>query len=77
MNSKKGKQKETTEDFKKKINTNDYDPFLQYQHTNRSLQDKIPHPQYTSKGNTTQKNDDNTTNEIQSLYSISTYKSII
>ena len=25
-----------------------YNPYIQYQHTNRSLQDKIPHPKYTS-----------------------------
>ena len=28
-------------------NTNNYNPYLQYQHTNTSLQDKIPHPKYT------------------------------
>jgi len=81
MNSKNRKNpKETKEDKPKKnkikINKNNYNPFLQYQYTNQSLQDKISHLQYTSKGNTTQKNDDNTTNKIQSVYSISTYKSI-
>jgi len=64
MNSKKGKEKETKEDPKKKdiINTltkqdkaqqifndaNIYDLYIHYQHTSTSLQNNIPHPEYTT-----------------------------
>ena len=30
------------------MKANKYNPYIQYQHTNRSFQDKSTHPQYTS-----------------------------
>jgi len=43
-------QKKTTwfEPQRTRHNTNNYDPYIHYHHTNRSLQNKIPHPTFTT-----------------------------